>query len=389
MDSNRPSHVVIGAGQMGGGGVRTHTQFLCGVLRSAGSRVTLIATQRGWPAGDIENLIANGVRICAPPTALVARGKLSPLYAAAALPFWIPRRGRDITSACFVGEGRFQFHLTRWLGRGVPAIYHEVLDSPKVDNPRGKCALASDGVIANSHVVAHQFDPFIGAIPVRVIPFLTAAKAAPLPLPRAAAGARELRVAYIGRLAEQKRPDVLVKEWKSFSAGPVLGPARLDVYGSDSGIRASDLNQLVADAGIASMVKIHGPYSPDELDRILGAADVVVLPSTWEGLPLVLVEAMQRGVPVVTTNVGGSMEFADGNSDVIITGSQWDSFVAGLKEMAGRLRAGNVDTIRLHNWAESRYGHGVVSAKWLDALLRPNEFFGLNHATASNREVRV
>jgi glycosyltransferase involved in cell wall biosynthesis len=111
------------------------------------------------------------------------------------------------------------------------------------------------------------------------------------------------------------------------------------------------------------------------LETILATADLVVLPSLWEGLPLVLVEAMSRGVPVVTTNAGGSAELGEANADVIVTGTEWDSFKIGLNEMARRLREGLIDSVRLHQWTESKYGYDVVSAQWIDALLRPGAFF--------------
>ncbi|MCE5307545.1 MAG: glycosyltransferase family 4 protein [Acidobacteriales bacterium] len=52
-----------------------------------------------------------------------------------------------------------------------------------------------------------------------------------------------------------------------------------------------------------------GPFhSRDELDRIMGATDVFVLPSLLEGQPLALVEAMAYGRPIVATAVGGVPE---------------------------------------------------------------------------------
>jgi len=369
--------IVISAGFLAAGGVKTHLVLLSKMLSGTGAKVTIVATNRGWTEPEIADVEAAGVRVKTPPRWMTGGAGLSRLaraYAAAALPLWA---WRAPTCLYLIGEGNYHFWARRWFGRAVATVYHEVLCDPEPDNVRGRCALASDGVVANSAAVADQFRPFVGNIPVKVIPFLTSGRPCPPPSPRPAAGDRELRFVYMGRVIEHKRPDVLVQEWKNLTATGPIRPARLDIHGYDaSGSLIPKLRRMASENGVENIVTLHGPYQSDQLDGILSAADVVVLPSRWEGLPLVLVEAMQRGVPIVSTNVGGSAEFGRENPDVRITAIDWGAFVTGLREVAGLLRAGRIDAVRLHHWTEARYGYASVSRQWRAALLRPREFFG-------------
>jgi glycosyltransferase involved in cell wall biosynthesis len=211
---------------------------------------------------------------------------------------------------------------------------------------------------------------------VRVIPFLTSDRPAALPEARQGVGVGTLRVSYLGRFVEQKRPDQLVRRWRELSAQPGLSPARLDIHGYDpNGRMARALHEFVASEGMADRVRIHGAYELTELPRILGESDLVVLPSLWEGLPLVLVEAMLQGVPFVATAAGGTEELGFDNPDVTITPIAWEDFERGLLKTAQRLREGQVNSLRLHRWAEARYGFVAVARSWLDCLLRPQQFF--------------
>jgi glycosyltransferase involved in cell wall biosynthesis len=64
-----------------------------------------------------------------------------------------------------------------------------------------------------------------------------------------------------------------------------------------------------------------GPFhSRDELDGIMGATDVFVLPSLLEGQPLALVEAMAYGCPIVATAVGGVPELIQDGINGLLCG---------------------------------------------------------------------
>jgi glycosyltransferase involved in cell wall biosynthesis len=190
-------------------------------------------------------------------------------------------------------------------------------------------------------------------------------------------------VAFLGRLAPHKRPLALIEAWPKLSAA--IGPAHLDLYGGDYDGEGRRLQGRIDSLGLQATVKLHGAYSTEDLASIFETTDIVVLPSQYEGLPLVLVEAMHRGVPVVSTSAGGSAELGEENPDVIVTeGISWGPFEEGLKEMARRVRAGEIDSRRLQQWTEARYGFEPVAAAWREALLQPDRFFAGQPTSATN-----
>jgi teichuronic acid biosynthesis glycosyltransferase TuaC len=71
------------------------------------------------------------------------------------------------------------------------------------------------------------------------------------------------------------------------------------------------LERRAAEADVAGRVRLLGARPHEELPALLGAADVMVLPTVSEGLANVWVEALACGTPVVTSDVGGAREVID------------------------------------------------------------------------------
>ena len=104
-------------------------------------------------------------------------------------------------------------------------------------------------------------------------------------------------IGWVGRLSPEKGPDILLR------AIPHLAdPAwRVSMIG-DGPLRAQ-LQELVDQLGLADRVSWHG-LIPDAA-RCYAAFDCLVLSSRTEGTPIVLLEAMAGGIPVIATRVGG------------------------------------------------------------------------------------
>lgn len=367
--------VLISGGALGRGGARTHLRLLSKVLRQADAEVSISATASEWSLEEIEELQDWGVKFLTPPKLLLSR-PLGLLHSLTTAPICLRK---PFTSLYCISTGRSHRYLRRWVPSETIGIYHEIVSTPTSNSLGWHCASSLGTIVANSEKIGNEMANLFSSVPLQVIPFLTADAPTPAPPHRSSVGSRELRVVYLGRLVSHKRPDRLVKDWAKLSAIAPLNPARLDVYGYDPNhVMLNELRSFITDNGLSDQVRMHGNYEPKDLPRILDQADVVVLPSLMEGLPLVLVEAMQRGVAVVATSAGGTAELGSNNPDVIITDVEWDSFVDGLLAMSGKLRSGQIDSLRLHQWTEQRYGYTTVAQKWIDALLTPRTFFGMS-----------
>jgi glycosyltransferase involved in cell wall biosynthesis len=118
-------------------------------------------------------------------------------------------------------------------------------------------------------------------------------------------------VLCVGRLDAQKDPATAIRAMPRVTA---TRDARLVFLGR--GPMEGELRALAA-ATPGSNVVFAGFV--DDPAPAFAAADVVVLPSKWEGLGLALVEAAQHGRPVVATRVGGIPEVvADGETGLLV-----------------------------------------------------------------------
>ena len=108
-----------------------------------------------------------------------------------------------------------------------------------------------------------------------------------------------LVIGSVGRLVAVKNYALLLR---------ALAASGLDAHLvlAGEGPERAALTALAASLGIASRVHLLG--HSNDVDRVLGAFDVFVLPSFSEGMSNTLLEAMAAGVPPVASDVGGNGE---------------------------------------------------------------------------------
>jgi glycosyltransferase involved in cell wall biosynthesis len=110
-------------------------------------------------------------------------------------------------------------------------------------------------------------------------------------------------VVVAGRLSSEKGVDVAIR-----AVGRMDGVV-LDVAGT--GPEEESLRRL-AESVAPGRVRFHGLLDKAEVERLMLAASVVAVPSRWyENQPMVVLEALARGVPVVGSALGGMPELIE------------------------------------------------------------------------------
>jgi glycosyltransferase involved in cell wall biosynthesis len=140
-------------------------------------------------------------------------------------------------------------------------------------------------------------------------------------------------VGFVGRFVSQKDPGNLLRAFARLSSA--RPDARLALVGAGplEGEMRSMARALGIDTHIDWLGVRNGPWS-------MGAFDVFALPSRYEGLPYVLLEAIGQGLPIVTTAIGGASELIrQGKNGYIVPVGDPTAFGSALAGLAssGRL----------------------------------------------------
>jgi glycosyltransferase involved in cell wall biosynthesis len=139
-----------------------------------------------------------------------------------------------------------------------------------------------------------------------------------------ATGQRPPIIGTIARLGEQKGIDDLLR------AAAQLPDARIVVVG-DGPLR-QNLAELADALGVGDRITWTGWV--DDPAALLATFDIFVLPSRFEGLPLVILEAMLAAVPVVATDVGSVAEaIDDGRTGLLVPASDPAALAAAIRRL--------------------------------------------------------
>jgi len=163
-------------------------------------------------------------------------------------------------------------------------------------------------------------------------------------------------ILFVGNFHHVKNPLLLIQAIAQLGSGLLVMAG-----GGPLEIRS---RHLAAQLRIDSRVIFAGRKTPEEIARLMNAADILAIPSRNEGVPNVLLEAFASGLPVVASRVGGIPEVLDHDFlGRMVAPGDLPAFAAALKEQLASPR--DSPAIRTH---AERFSWDIAAAAYRQCL---------------------
>jgi glycosyltransferase involved in cell wall biosynthesis len=161
-------------------------------------------------------------------------------------------------------------------------------------------------------------------------------------------------IGWVGRISREKGLDVLI------DALPALADLTAHVAVMGDGPERSTLEQRAR--RVAPGTPVAWPGIVPDAARLLNAFDVIVISSRTEGTPMILLEAMALGVPVVTTAVGGIPDVVRGEEAILVPAEDSSALAGAIRSVYSDRAAAATRAQR----AKERLADAFSAEQWLD-----------------------
>ncbi len=167
-------------------------------------------------------------------------------------------------------------------------------------------------------------------------------------------------ILYLGRLVPEKRPELLIQAfkklqpegWKLVLAGGISDTAKYTAELLEMSQQCDRSAPWQSQDRIIFTNEIKG----SKLAEIVRGAGLFVLPSDLEGLPLVMLEAMQEGIPVLASNIPPHQQLIGNNRGLLFEAGRVDSLVANLNKALAQPSELQLMAQRARKYIKTYYG---------------------------------
>lgn len=159
----------------------------------------------------------------------------------------------------------------------------------------------------------------------------------------------------VGRLVPIKRFDMLVLAFSKIDNPNV----QLTIVGE--GTERRTIENCIKKYGLEGKVVMAGQKSPEEVSNILCQSDCFVLSSYRETFGIVLIEAMAKGLPVISTRCGGPEDFVSEETGVLVSSGNIDELSSSMENMIKDSR--HYDSQIIRDYCYNHFSEEVVSER--------------------------
>jgi len=158
-------------------------------------------------------------------------------------------------------------------------------------------------------------------------------------------------ILYVGTFRPIKGLKYLIEAMK------ILGDKQKRLVIIGHGKEKDDLESLVKNLGLENCVTFIGKTPNQEVFRYMASSDVFVLPSLSEGFPIVILEAMASGLPIIATKVRGLPEILkDGQNGFLVEPRNPEQIAEKAllllndEELRKRISNNNLEEVKKYDW---------------------------------------
>lgn len=168
------------------------------------------------------------------------------------------------------------------------------------------------------------------------------------------------QLVFIGRLSEEKRVHLAIEYFKEVIQEQEFSDWKFEIFG-DGELREYVTNQ------IKEVPQIVYKGHTDQAREVLLDSSLMILTSSFEGMPLVVLEANECGVPVIAYDFGetSSEVIIDGKTGVIVPQNDKEAFKQTMRRLFGDVQCRQEMSVHAKKHAEC-FSIESIGQQWLD-----------------------
>ncbi len=165
-------------------------------------------------------------------------------------------------------------------------------------------------------------------------------------------------ICLIARLSEEKAVHLAIQAVAQLQQQGIY--FQLQIAGD--GPERAHLETLAVETGVSEWVHFHGSQPKTELARLLRRSSAFLLTSIWESQPVVILEALTCGLPVVAPEIGGIPEIITPERGLLFQPGSIEDLVSQLSALLTNLS--RYDPRAIHKYALDHFSPAVVSERF-------------------------